>query len=89
MTIGRWILLNPGGFGKFLIAALALVAKLYIQVTGKEALWGPAAGTIIDMVVGGLTIYGIATGINHAARGPLLPPQEMVAATAVAAAQSQ
>jgi hypothetical protein len=83
----NWILLNPQAVKGYLLAVLALVAKGILAFTGKTADLGQYSGFIdqgIDLLVGGLSIYGVIAGSIHTNRGPSLTPTAQ-AATIVAA----
>ena len=86
-AITTWIVLNPSAVKSYLLAVLALVAKGILAITGKTADMGQYAGFIdqaIDLLVGGLSIYGVIAGSIHASRGPPSSPTDQ-AATIVAA----
>jgi hypothetical protein len=72
-----------------MVSVLALVAKGILAVTGKTADLGNWAGFVdegINLLVGGLTIWGVVVGSIHVSRGPALTPSDQ-AATIVAAIQ--
>lgn len=74
-----WIQSNPSAVKAYLLSALALVAKLILALTGKVADLGQWSGFVdqaIDLLVGGLTIYGLIAGSIHVSRGPALTPTE-------------
>jgi hypothetical protein len=78
----NWILLNPSAVKSYLLAVLALIAKGILAITGKTADMGQYAGFIdqaIDLLVGGLSIYGVIAGSIHASRGPSLTPTAQAA----------
>jgi hypothetical protein len=70
-----WITANPQAVKGYLIALLALVSKGILAVSGKTAdlgVWSSFVDQLVDVVVGGFTIYGLSGGIIHTARGPAL-----------------
>jgi hypothetical protein len=74
-----WITANPSACKAYLLSVLALVAKLILALTGKVADLGQWSGFVdqaIDLLVGGLTIYGLIAGSIHMSRGPALTPTE-------------
>jgi hypothetical protein len=74
-----WIQSNPSACKAYLLSILALVAKLILALTGKVADLGQWSGFVdqaIDLLVGGLTIYGLIAGSIHVSRGPALTPTE-------------
>src|ERR1700676_956165 len=85
----NWILLNPSAVKAYLLAILALVAKGILAFTCKVADLGQYSGFIdqaIDLLVGGLSIYGVISGTIHVSRGPALTTTAQVAATVSALA---
>lgn len=88
-AIVAWIVLNPSAVKAYLLAVLALVAKGILAFTGKVADLGQYSGFIdqaIDLLVGGLSIYGVIAGSIHASRGPQLTSTDHVAAVVAALA---
>jgi hypothetical protein len=74
-----WIQQNPSAVKAYMMAAIALVAKGILAVTGKTADLGQWSGFVdqgIDLIVGGLSIYGVIAGTIHMSRGPALTPTE-------------
>jgi hypothetical protein len=74
-----WVTSNPSAVKAYLLSVLALVAKLILALTGKVADLGQWSGFVdqaIDLLVGGLTIYGLIAGSIHMSRGPALTPTE-------------
>jgi hypothetical protein len=60
-----------------MVGVLALVAKGILAATGKVAdlgQWSAFVEQAIDLLVAGLTIYGLVVGSVHASRGPLPVP---------------
>jgi hypothetical protein len=85
----NWILLNPSAVKAYLLAVLALVAKGILAFTGKVADLGQYSGFIdqaIDLLVGGLSIYGVIAGSIHSVRGPALTTVDQAAAIVAALA---
>ena len=71
-SISQWILLNPSAVKAYLVAVLALIAKLILIITGKTAdlgVWSAFVEQAIDLLVGGLSIYGVIAGSIHVSRG--------------------
>lgn len=68
-----WIRLNPQATKAYLVSLLALIGKLILAISGKAAELGPWTDFVnqfVDLLVGGLTIYGLVSGTVHASRGP-------------------
>ena len=88
-AIIAWIVLNPSAVKAYLLAVLALVAKGILAFTGKVADLGQWSGFVdqaIDLIVGGLSIYGVIAGSIHATRGPALTTTDQTAAIVAALA---
>jgi hypothetical protein len=82
-----WITSNPQAVKGYMVSVLALIAKLILAITGKVAdlgVWSGFVDQAIDLLVGGLTIYGLVVGGIHHARGPGLTTTDQ-AATIIAA----
>jgi hypothetical protein len=74
-AILQWVQQNPQAVKAYLLSVLALIAKLILALTGKVADLGQWSGFVdqaIDLLVGGLTIYGLIAGSIHMSRGPAL-----------------
>jgi hypothetical protein len=74
-----WIQQNPSAVKAYMLAAIALIAKGILAVTGKVAELGEWSGFVdqaVDLLVGGLSIYGVLSGTIHVARGPALTPTD-------------
>jgi hypothetical protein len=87
-----WIQSNPSAAKSYMLAVLALVAKGILACTGKTADLGQYSGFIdqaIDLIVGGLSIYGLIAGSIHASRGPALTPTESASVIVAALAPAQ
>jgi hypothetical protein len=70
-----WIQQNPSAVKAYLLAVIALIAKGILAVTGKVADLGQWSGFVdqaIDLLVGGLSFYGVIAGTIHVSRGPAL-----------------
>ncbi len=88
-AITQWVLLNPSAVKAYLVAVLALIAKLILIITGKVAdlgQWSLFVDQAIDLLVGGLSIYGVIAGSIHASRGSALTPTDQAAAIVAALA---
>jgi hypothetical protein len=81
--IFQWIMSNPSAFKSYLLALIAWIGAGYLAASGKVADLGPWSAFVdqgVDIVVGGLTIYGVGGGITHQLRGPALTSTEHIAA---------
>jgi hypothetical protein len=70
-----WITANPQAFKAYLLAIIALIAKGILALTGKVADLGQWSGFVdqaVDLMVGGITVYGLISGTVHTAQGPTL-----------------
>jgi hypothetical protein len=84
-----WIQQNPSAVKAYLLSVLALVAKLILALTGKVADLGQWSGFVdqaIDLLVGGLTIYGLIAGTIHVSRGAALTTTEQASVIVAALA---
>jgi hypothetical protein len=86
-AITQWIVLNPSAVKAYLMAVIALVAKGIQAVTGRVndlGQWASFVDQAIDLLVGGLSIYGVIAGSIHATRGPTLSSTDQTAAIVAA-----
>jgi hypothetical protein len=70
-----WITANPQALKGYLMALIALVVKGILAATGKTADLGQWTGFVdqaIDLIVGGISLYGVISATVHVARGPAL-----------------
>ncbi len=84
-----WVQQNPSAVKAYMMAAIALVAKGILAVTGKVAdlgQWSGFADQAIDLIVGGLSIYGVIAGTIHVSRGPALTPTDQASVIVAALA---
>lgn len=87
-----WVQQNPQAVKAYLVAVIALVAKGILAITGKVADLGQWSGFVdqaIDLLVGGLTFWGLIAGSVHASRGPSLTSVDTVASVVAAIAPVQ
>ena len=86
-AVCQWIHENPAAFKTFLMVALSWIGKIVFAVTGHTAslgAWGAVIDQGVDVLVGGITLWGVVVGINHVSRGPSLTSMQQ-AETIVAA----
>lgn len=84
-----WIQSNPSAVKSYMMVAIALVAKGILAFTGKVAdlgVWSGFVDQAIDLIVGGLSIYGVIAGTIHVSRGAVLTTTEQASVIVAALA---